>query len=348
MPNQSGFEIQTATLPPNWNGTMQDYTDLLPDLITIELNEGFSTFVTGSIEPTSNVGPWLRNNEEWYVWSDAEGRYVPQKLDEKIRKIYVTSYDPFIYNSGANPNPDQPVSGSIWVKTVNDAITIDNIYVYIAGGWRATSWTKEKRDAVDADLYAVVEENAGGLKPDVVEFDNITDDAIASIRKTVLASTYPVGTIYENATSGSNPATLMQWPESTWEKFGEGRVLVGEGTGSGLTTRTVGQTGGAETKTAQFTDIPDHFHWVGRYEGTSAYTRDNFVRRDTNEAPDNLSVTGYICGGTDSPGTSPAWSTLTGPFAITNGTQLEGVAAESEDFSIMQPFIVVYRWRRLT
>lgn len=51
-------------------------TDFAARLI-VTPNQNNSTFVTGSIEPTSNVGPWLKNCLEWFVFDDATGRYIP-------------------------------------------------------------------------------------------------------------------------------------------------------------------------------------------------------------------------------------------------------------------------------
>lgn len=42
----------------------------------------------------------------------------------------------------------------------------------------------------------------------------------------------------------------------------QGRVPIGSGTGSGLTERTVAQTGGAETHTLSLTEIPNHQHYT--------------------------------------------------------------------------------------
>lgn len=40
-------------------------------------NQANTTFVQGSVEPTSNVGPWFKDCMEWFFFDDATGRYRP-------------------------------------------------------------------------------------------------------------------------------------------------------------------------------------------------------------------------------------------------------------------------------
>jgi hypothetical protein len=74
---------------------------------------------------------------------------------------------------------------------------------------------------------------------------------------------YPVGSIYVNATSSTNPGTLLGF--GTWTAFGAGRVMVGLDAGNALFD-TAEETGGAadaivvsHTHTATVTD-PGHIH----------------------------------------------------------------------------------------
>lgn len=74
---------------------------------------------------------------------------------------------------------------------------------------------------------------------------------------------YPVGSIYVNATSSTNPGTLLGF--GTWTAFGAGRVMVGLDAGNALFD-TAEETGGAadaivvsHSHTATVTD-PGHIH----------------------------------------------------------------------------------------
>jgi hypothetical protein len=55
--------------------------------------------------------------------------------------------------------------------------------------------------------------------------DNSTNPASTAFVKSALQAIYPIGSIYINATSSTNPATLFGF--GTWSLFGGGRVLVG-------------------------------------------------------------------------------------------------------------------------
>jgi hypothetical protein len=70
-------------------------TDFAARLI-VTPNQNNSTFVTGSVEPTSNVGPWLKNCLEWFVFDDATGRYVPTRKGGFDTAEYFTSNGTFI------------------------------------------------------------------------------------------------------------------------------------------------------------------------------------------------------------------------------------------------------------
>ncbi len=99
--------------------------------------------------------------------------------------------------------------------------------------------------------------------PTAVAGTNTTQIATTAFVTAALQAVYPVGSIYTNATSSSNPSTLLGF--GTWEAFGAGRVLIGLN-GSDALFDTAEETGGSKdaivvshTHTATVTD-PGHFH----------------------------------------------------------------------------------------
>ena len=74
------------------------------------------------------------------------------------------------------------------------------------------------------------------------------------------ASAYPVGSIYINATSGTNPATLLGF--GTWVRFGQGRMMISEDGGNSRW-NSAEETGGSETITLTTSQIPAHTHTKG-------------------------------------------------------------------------------------
>jgi hypothetical protein len=146
-----------------------------------------------------------------------------------------------------------------------------------------------------------------------------------------LAAVYPVGTIY-TAVVSTNPATLLGF--GTWTAFGTGRVMVGIDTSdAGLATAE--QTGGSKnaivvshthTATSTVTD-PQHNHGAssGNFlteTGSGSYAYGG--------AGANISVV-----------TNTANASTGVTVATTNST--EGSSGTNAN---MQPYIVVYMWKR--
>jgi hypothetical protein len=109
------------------------------------------------------------------------------------------------------------------------------------------------------------------LAPTATAGSNTTQLATTAFVTAALGAIYPVGSIYINATSSSNPSTLLGF--GTWEAFGAGRMVVGFNA-SDVLFDTAEETGGSKdaivvshthtaTSTSTVTD-PGHFHSVAR------------------------------------------------------------------------------------
>ena len=121
-----------------------------------------------------------------------------------------------------------------------------------------------------------------------------------------LSSLYPVGSIYMNASNGTNPATLIGF--GTWAAFGAGRVPVGINSGD-TDFDTAEETGGAKTHTLTVDEMPAHTHSV------------------PNSGSQNNSFDSGTTVGNDVTGTS-------------------GSAGGGQAHNNLQPYIVVYMWKR--
>ena len=134
---------------------------------------------------------------------------------------------------------------------------------------------------------------------------------------------YPVGTIYTNATSSTNPGTLLGF--GTWTAFGAGRVMVGFNSGNALFD-TAEETGGSadaivisHTHTATVTDA-GHAHTIPYSSG---------------------SVTGGSGSGVALATSSSSTSTVTTGISVANSTT--GSSGTNANY---QPYITVYIWKR--
>ena len=221
----------------------------------------------------------------------------------------------------------------------------------------------------NGDMYVALE--SGDFKKDIVDL------------------IYPVGSIYITMNS-TNPSTLFG---GTWEAFGQGRVLIGAGTGNDGSTSlsfTAGGTGGEYKHALTTSEIPSHTH---RFRGTTSansrghthtYTKANGVNGHTltiaeipsHEHAINYSQTvsqsgwpsgsayympwnpnyntGYIkataTGGGGSHNHGLSTSSVASGSESQNHTHtfsgITGNAGSGSSHNNIQPYIVVYMWKR--
>tara|TARA_Y100000401_G_scaffold111563_1_gene109948 strand:- start:269 stop:865 length:597 start_codon:yes stop_codon:yes gene_type:complete len=124
---------------------------------------------------------------------------------------------------------------------------------------------------------------------------------------TTLQKVYPIGSIYINATNSTNPGTLLGF--GTWTAFGAGRVPVGIND-SDTDFDTAEETGGAKTHQLTISELPAHTHNVTMSTSDS----DNDFLSEGNNT-----------------GTSTFTTSSTGGDQAHNN---------------LQPYIVVYMWKR--
>ena len=142
-----------------------------------------------------------------------------------------------------------------------------------------------------------------------------------------IALLYPVGSIYINATSSTNPGTLLGF--GTWTAFGAGRVPVGFDSGNALFDAAE-ETGGAadaalvthtHTATSTVTD-PTHFHSTPTGAGAA-------FGQPGGAAAASASTTGAASTGIT--------------VATTTAAPAGAVSATNANY---QPYITVYMWKR--
>ena len=150
----------------------------------------------------------------------------------------------------------------------------------------------------------------------------IAPNAITSteIAQSFLDTIYPIGSIYTNATDGTNPGTLLGF--GTWVSFGAGRVPVGIDS-SDTDFDTAEETGGAKTHTLSIGEIPNA---TGQFRT---------VRATVQEASGVFSKVNNSLG---------SGNTTTG---ADSGTDVNfNLGGGGGAHNNLQPYIVVYMWKR--
>lgn len=162
-----------------------------------------------------------------------------------------------------------------------------------------------------------------------------------TLKETVMSKMYPVGSIYINASNAENPATLMGF--GTWESFGAGRVLTGFDS-SDSDFDAAQKTGGAKTHTLTTTQIPSHNHSSGSLTTNTTGAHSHNLRGRNNQGGDTASR-------------GVEWA----PYFDESSAGMRDAGAHSHSISgltgnrgsggshpIMQPYITVYMWRRIS
>ena len=150
---------------------------------------------------------------------------------------------------------------------------------------------------------------------DATKLNNIENgiEALDTAFSGLLNFFYPVGTIYETTSTDLNTTTKMgNHFGGTWEEYGAGRVLVAKSADTEFDT--IGETGGAKTHTLSVAQMPAHNH---TYD--VAYP--------------------FVAGGAS---WMMPYCDTTIPYA--GGTV--STVGSGEAHNNLQPYIVVYRYRR--
>lgn len=165
--------------------------------------------------------------------------------------------------------------------------------------------------------------------PTAASGTDTTQIATTAFVQAALEAVYPVGSIYTNATSSTNPATLLGF--GTWSAFGSGKVMVGID-GADTDFDTAEETGGVKevTLTSAQSALPSHTHYAFGDSGDGGTLTGDEV---ADSAYDYGSRSAYAISGS------------TGDTAD-RGITSAATADASEAHTNLQPYIVVYMWKR--
>lgn len=98
--------IQMAPIPLTFKGKPQDFAEEMVRRMKIVSPSGTNFIFIGDVEPTSNVGPWLKDGVSWFVFDETLKRYVPLDISESETRWF--------HIGNAVPATSDP---AVWLRT---------------------------------------------------------------------------------------------------------------------------------------------------------------------------------------------------------------------------------------
>lgn len=149
MANQIPLNFRAAPLNEGFVGNLQQFADALVSRLYAESTDSIAFFAAGSVAPTSNVGPWWKNDEEWYKWDTVTGAYVPQAIGQAALK--------WIASATA---PDQTIY-TFWIE-LDGAGKAQAINYYSGGAWKDVYEDTWANYSTTAQMNAAIAAAIGG------------------------------------------------------------------------------------------------------------------------------------------------------------------------------------------
>ena len=253
-------------------------------------------------------------SQQDYTIDNATGAAVRADLNATLQAIVSA-------NSGTS-EPSTMFAYQIWADTTANKLKIRN---GANNAWyEVGALDSANLGLMLASFFPNVNSNVTATDEELNKLDGVTastaelnlltgQTALSSV-----ADAYPIGSIYMNASNSANPASLLGF--GTWSSFGAGRVLTGLDS-SQSEFNAIGETGGAKTAAHTLTtaEIPSHTHTIqGRNYNISLHDIAGTVLEPYNTSH----------GSNSDPSTD-----------ATGG-------GGSHSHSTLQPYIVVYMWKR--
>lgn len=192
--------------------------------------------------------------------------------------------------------------------------------------------------------------SVNGVEPD--------ENANVTIPQVSILQAYPVGSIYMSVVE-TNPAELFG---GTWEAIAPGRVLLGAGEYNSSTSYTAGTKGGVTSRTLTSSNIPRHNHTISISDESALHSHLNGVYDEvgagigphsTNYGATTKTPTGsQRVMSADSETFSSANNLYMGYTSSASATHKHLAtcgyygADDPAEISVMQPYLVVYMWKR--
>lgn len=120
MPAPVAFTVSLAPIPIDFSGSLQEFATAIADRLTVTPASPWSSFLNGSVIPTSDNGPLLYQGVEWRVFDPTLGAYTFQRLNGTNLVAETVSVNAladgtagsvFVYSSSGRPSELTAASG---------------------------------------------------------------------------------------------------------------------------------------------------------------------------------------------------------------------------------------------
>lgn len=192
--------------------------------------------------------------------------------------------------------------------------------------------------------------SVNGINPD--------ENANVTLPQLSILDAYPVGSIYMSVVE-TNPAELFG---GTWEAITPGRVLIGAGVSDFNINYIAGTKGGSRARTLTSSNIPRHNHSISISEESALHSHLNGVYDEVGAGLGPHS-TNYGATSKNPTGSQHVMSADSETFSSANSLYMGYTSSASathkhiatcgyygadapDEISVMQPYLVVYMWKR--
>lgn len=173
------FSISMGALPPAWSGDPQALLNKAAELLEITPSEPWSSFSNGGSQPSSNVGPWLKDGLEWWVYDEDAGTYTPHiqngsgLVDATVSLAKLSDGTPKSVLSYAADGRPSLISGTVGQVVTADAnglpsfatpVTGQHFYLHLSTVQSVTADGTNQQIEFDQTVYA------NGVTPDLANY----------------------------------------------------------------------------------------------------------------------------------------------------------------------------------
>lgn len=192
MPAPIRLVVRFTPFPPGFQGDLSKYNRALIDRVEVLSPFAGLQWVIGGIKPTSNVGPWLNDLGQPFVWDETLKDYVPMDMSLSLAELTgrVTALE------ALSSTYDTPAARDAAIAAAFGGVVIPSVTAYPVNATKTNQVIN-----VDGALHLMLTQK--NIDPQNI-FDNSTSEMTAAV-----AGYYRVSA-YAQVDNGTGTASGME------------------------------------------------------------------------------------------------------------------------------------------